>query len=133
MQRQPQYPHRPAASILHPGSGSEEPPLKSQKIPAARSEVRQLLPSDCGVSGASSRVIAYVRTQIAGVDPADRIAVFSLIAGTAVVGKPSLDLVHPAGFIAYIKPIESMLRLEALIEFLYAKRAICVADVPDPE
>ena len=29
--------------------------MKSQKIPAARSEARQLLPSDCGVSGASSK------------------------------------------------------------------------------
>lgn len=69
----------------------------------------------------SSRVITYVRTQIAGVDPADHVAVFYLIAGTAVVGEPAVDLVHPSGLIAYIKLIEIMLRLEALIKFFYSK------------
>lgn len=80
----------------------------------------------------AGRVITYVRTQIACVDPADYIAVFYLIAGTAVVGEPAVDLVHPAGLIAYIKLIEIMLRLEALIKFS-TQSILPVADAPDPE
>ena len=76
----------------------------------------------CDVASASGGVAsAYIIAQIAGVNPVHHIAVLQGIAGTAVVGEPSVDLAHPSGLIAYIKLIEIMLRLEALITFFYSK------------
>ena len=72
---------------------------------------RDLLPGHrymlCDVASASGGVAsAYIIAQIAGVNPVHHIAVLQGIAGTAVVGEPSVDAVHPPGQASHIKLIE---------------------------
>lgn len=61
----------------------------------------------CDVASASGGVAsAYIIAQIAGVNPVHHIAVLQGIAGTAVVGEPAVDVVHPAGQTAHVELIE---------------------------
>lgn len=61
----------------------------------------------CDVASASGGVAsAYIIAQIAGVNPVHHIAVLQGIAGTAVVGEPSVDAVHPPGQAAHVKLVQ---------------------------
>ena len=49
---------------------------------------------------------AYIIPQVAGIHPADHVAVLHLVPGAAVVGEPVVDLVHPAGAVADVELIQ---------------------------
>ena len=51
-------------------------------------------------------IAANVFAEVTGIDPLDHIAILELIAAASVIGEPAIDLIHPAGEVAYIELIE---------------------------
>lgn len=54
----------------------------------------------------SSHTTAEIFSQIAGIAPLHHIAVIQLVAGAAVVRKPSVDGIHSAGELPYIELVQ---------------------------
>jgi len=81
----------------------------------------------------SSHTTAEIFSQIAGIAPLHHIAVLQLVAGAAVVRKPSVDGIHPAGELPYIELVQIVNTLD-IGTVIHRRKAglhvylICLAD-----
>lgn len=81
----------------------------------------------------SSHTTAEIFSQIAGIAPLHHIAVIQLVAGAAVVRKPSVDGIHSAGELPYIELVQIVNTLD-IGTVIHRRKAglhvylICLAD-----